>query len=408
MSSLRLDLRELPREVWIVSAGLFINKFGNFVNVFVVLYVTAQGYSPAAAGAALAVIGLGNFLGNALGGVLADRWGRRGTVMISMYGSGAVTLIAPCMSSYVAITGTLGVLGIFAQLFRPAASAIVVDSVRPDQLVTAFGLLRLAINVGMTTGPAIGGLLSSISYTWVFVGDGLTSIAFGVLATVFLRAPEIADARDASQSEQPRKSRVGYGVVLEDRRYLAYLLAMVASTYVYIQSTATLPIHVHAHGMGNEEFGILLGFNAVLVVALELPITRITRRFPARQVISFGMTLLGLGIAATGLSPTMLTLLVSVLGWSLAEMIYTPVANAYPGDVAPPGAIGRYQGAEGLAHTLGATLGPVVGGALFALSPEANWITCLAVALLGAGLMRFARPAAGALAAAPVLVTPAT
>lgn len=391
MASLRKDLSALPRDVWVIATGLFINKFGNFVNVFIVLYLTTKGYSAASAGAALAVIGLGNFFGNALGGMLADAFGRRRTIIISMFGSGIATLLVPAVSSFGLLVLLLGVLGIFAQLFRPAASAMTVDAVAPAQLLTAFALLRVAINVGMTAGPAVGGFLSGHSYTWIFIGDAATSIMFGFLAIGLLNERQTATPAVAEPTAETTGDSAGYGVVLRDRRYLAYLLAMVCATYVYIQATATLPLHVRNHGLSNETFGLLLGLNAVIVVFLELPITKFTGRFASRPVMAAGLVLLGIGMGLTGLTGAVLLIALTVIGWSVAEMIYTPVANAYPGEVAPKHAVGRYQGAEGLAHTLGATLGPALGGALFAVSPGLHWTVCLAVAVGGAGLIMLAK-----------------
>lgn len=396
--SLRRDLAGLPRNAWVIAAGTFINKFGNFLNVFIVLYMTSRGYSAAEAGAALGAIGLGNFIGNALGGSLADAVGRRLTIVVSMFGAGALTMTAPLLlHSFPATVIVLAAIGLLAQLFRPAAGALLVDSVRPDQLLTAFALLRLAINVGMAVGPAVGGLLSGYSYTLIFIGDGVTSVLFGVLALVFLPRSATTAAAPADTPRPSARRSIGYGVVLRDYRYLAYLAAMAAATYVYIQSTATLPLAVHDTGLSNEAFGLLLGLNALLVVLLELPITQVTGKFPARGVIAAGLVLLGVGMAATGLANGAVALALTVALWSLAEMVYTPVANAYPGEVASEEARGRYQGAEGLAHTLGATLGPAIGGALYALSGSAHWVSCLLVAWVGAGLTFLARPVSRAL-----------
>lgn len=112
MPSLRQDLAGLPGNSWVIFAGIFINKFGNFVNVFVMLYLTAEGYSAAQAGLALAAIGVGSFIGNILGGTLADVYGRRITIMISMFGAGFVTIAAPFLMSSLPVTIlVLGVLG---------------------------------------------------------------------------------------------------------------------------------------------------------------------------------------------------------------------------------------------------------------------------------------------------------
>ncbi|MFS8498230.1 MAG: MFS transporter [Micromonosporaceae bacterium] len=117
-----------------------------------------------------------------------------------------------------------------------------------------------------------------------------------------------------------------------------------------------------------EFYGLLLSLNALVIVVAELPLTRFTERRPPLRVIAVGLVLLGIGFGLTGLSRTEALLLAVVLVWTVAEMIYTPVAAAYPGLVSPEHLRGRYQGAEALAHTTGQVLGPMAGGALYGFS----------------------------------------
>ncbi|GAA1856363.1 MFS transporter [Myceligenerans crystallogenes] len=385
---------------------MFINKFGNFVNVFIVLYLVQNGYSAAQSGVALGVIGLGNMIGNIVGGSLADRIGRKPLLVWSMLASGVVTMVVPLFTDYLAIIAWLTLLGFVSQLFRPAAGALLVDSVPPEQRLTAFAFLRLAINVGMAVGPAVGGFLSSYSYTWMFIGDGITSILFGLLAMFLLK--EVREVRSPGGPDGvPAAPAAGYGTVLRDLRFLAFLLAMVGATYVYIQHTATLPLHVTAAGFSNEQFGLLIGLNALLVVVFEIPITRLTGRFDARVMMCAGLVILGAGMALTGLSGSIVALAATITVWTVAEMVYTPIANAYPGDVAPESARGRYQGAEGLAHTIGATAGPVIGGALYAVSAATHWWLCLVIGLASAALVMLARKPPAVDAGEPAAQAPA-
>jgi len=263
----------LPRTAWVIYVGMFLIKLANFLNVFLVLYLTARGYGPALAGAALAAVGIGNFVGNVVGGSVADRVGRRATIVASMFGYGTSVAVVPLTADIWLIIALVSVVGFFAQLYRPAAGAMLVDVLPAEQRVLGFAVLRLAINVGMAIGPAAGGLVGQYSYTYIFLAEAVASLTFGVLALLALREtrPEATvaqvattDTRDGSTGgpaaaegteATPDGSagdrdggRVrrdgGYPAVVRDRPYLLFLAATAAATFVYSQAVATLPLHV--------------------------------------------------------------------------------------------------------------------------------------------------------------------
>ncbi|PWI16775.1 MFS transporter [Streptomyces sp. Act143] len=384
-------LRQLPRSAWVIFAGMFLIKFGNFLNVFLVLFLVSRGYSTAQAGLAVAAVGLGTFVGNMIGGTVADKFGRRSAIAVSMFGSAAATATVPFTDGLITTTALVCLVGVFAQLYRPAAGALLVDVVDGEQRVMAFAVLRLAVNVGMAVGPLVGGLLSGHSYTYVFAGDALFSLAFGTLALLLLPAGRPAQA-PVTAAEAAGKG--GYREVFTDRPYVLFLLSMVAATFVYGQTTATLPLHVTDAGFSNTVYGLLLGLNALLCVVIELPLTRHTERRDPRRVIALGLLLLGAGMGLTGAMNAVWLLALTVVLWTVAETIYTPIANAYPAEFSPAHLRGRYQGAEGLAHTLGGTLGPAVGGLLYGINAPLHWTVCAAVAALGAVLVLGAKPGA--------------
>src|SRR5690242_939511 len=102
-SALLSALRGLPRPVWILFFGTFVNRFGTFVMPFLALYLTRRGFTPAQGGVAVAAYGGGHFAASLIGGHLADRIGRRTTIVISMFASAASMLALSQAQSYVAI-----------------------------------------------------------------------------------------------------------------------------------------------------------------------------------------------------------------------------------------------------------------------------------------------------------------
>lgn len=165
-------LRNLPGRVWVISFGILVNQLGNFLPVFIVLYLTGRGHSAGAAGLVLGMAGVGKVLGNALGGHLADSIGRRWTIVLSALTTAGLIATVPLVERLSYIVLVVGLIGVTSQVYRPAAAAVLIDSVpatNQDRLA-AFGVFRFAMNVGAALGGVIGGVLASTSYMWACSG----------------------------------------------------------------------------------------------------------------------------------------------------------------------------------------------------------------------------------------------
>ena len=187
-ASLKENLRALPRAAWVLFLGSFLNKFGTFVLPFLTIYMTRIGYSIAQAGLAVGSYGIGSLCASFLGGHLADRLGRRKTILVSMF-SGALAML--CLSQARGLPVIIlfaGLTGLTGELYRPASSALLTDLVPAGQRVTAFAAYRMAINAGFAFGAATAGLLAKKSFLWLFIGDAATSMIFGLVAWFALPA----------------------------------------------------------------------------------------------------------------------------------------------------------------------------------------------------------------------------
>ncbi|MER5766343.1 MDR family MFS transporter [Streptomyces sp. NPDC001985] len=384
-------LRGLPARVWIISLGILVNQIGNFLPVFIVLYLTGRGYSAGAAGLVLGVSGVGKVLGNAIGGHLADRIGRRWTIVLSAVTTSGLTAAVPFLGPLALIVTVVGLIGVTSQIYRPAAAAVLVDSVEPtnQKRLAAFGVFRFAVNVGSAVGGVIGGVLASSSYTGLFLVNAAACLLFGVVVAVLLR-----DARPphpAPDGADPRQDGgVGYRQVLADRTLTRFLVMTVFAEFVYIQSTVGLPLHVDDAGLSERDFGLLIGLNGLLVLLFELPITGAVVRYRPEHVLAVGNLIVGVGLALTWFMTDMTMLAVTVLVWTFGEMISSSISQAYVGSLAPPHMVGRYQGLHGVAYTIGTGLGPLIGGAVYAVGPWALWAL---VAVIGVWSAQLSLPA---------------
>jgi MFS family permease len=373
--TLRQGIRSLPAPVWILCAGSFVNRFGSFVAVFLVLYLRSEGYSIAQAGLVVSFYGVGNVVAAGVGGWVADRLGRRNAIALSMFSAAATLMLLSQADSLPLIVVLTTLAGLTSEMYRPASSALLTDLTPAGERLPAFALNRLAINAGFAAGPATAGFLAEESFFLIFLGDALTSAAFGVIALVAL--PEGVRVRRGEE-------RRGEGVrtMLRDRAFLVFLISSVLGAFVYFQSQTTFPLHVRASGLSDSDYGLLISLNGLAIVLFELPLIAITRRFPARPVLALGSLLVGLGFALNAFANDLPELGFTVLIWTLGEIVYAPVASAYVADIAPERLRGRYQGAWGLTWGLAFVFAPGLGAASYAWSGDGFWLLC---GLLGAG-----------------------
>ena len=376
--TLRGNLKALPRPAWILFGGSFLNRFGSFVITFLVLYVTRQGYSPTQAGLVVASYGLGSLPAAAFGGFLADRFGRRETIALSMFGAAAAMVALSQAHSLTALFLLSALAGLAAELYRPASGALLADLVPSHRRVAAFGMYRLAINAGFAVGTAVAGFMAERSFTLLFLGDAVSSVLFGIVVLVGLPRTKAGE-----NTYEPGSLRV----IAKDRRFALFLLVSLIGAFVYFQMEAGLPLHIRDNGLSYAIVGLLLAVNGAACLVLELPVIAVTQRLRARPVIAVGIALTGVGFFLTQFAHSVWPLAFTVLVWTIGEVISAPVSSAYVADLAPPAMRGRYTGTHGLTFSLSFVLAPAVGGWLYSLGPEVLFTTCGILGLLAAGLV---------------------
>ncbi|MGE5335579.1 MAG: MFS transporter [Nitrososphaerota archaeon] len=382
--SMRTTLRTLPRPMWALVFGTFLNRFGDFVYVFLVLYLTQHGYTAPQAGLAIGAYGVGGLVAAVLGGRLTDRYGRRNAIVASMCGSAVSVLTLSQTHGLFLIVLLAGAAGLAAELYRPASNALVADLMPEDQRVTGFALYRLAINAGAAAGPAVAGFLVGHSFFLLFLGDAVTSLLFAIVA--FVALPNRVSAqhveRAAPKTSGERVHRVA--VTPYKPRFLLLLTASALTSYVYAQSNTTLGLQVRVAGLSAMVYGGLLSLNGLLIIMIELPLTSYTRKMTPHRAITVGSVLIALGFGFTAFASSVGLLAFSVVLWTFGEMVLSPVRAAYVANLAPAAARGRYLGTLGIARSLGRILASVLGTVLFTWNTHAFWLLCGLVGIVAA------------------------
>ncbi len=380
MSSLRDNLRALPPPAWILLGGTFINRFGTFVMPFLVLYLTRIGYTIGQAGLGIGAYGGGLLIASILGGHLADRIGRRNTIALSMFASAAAMLALSQARGFATILVVTCITGTAAELYRPASSALLIDLVGTEHRVFAWGMYRFAVNLAFAAGPATAGFLADRSFFYLFLGDALTSVVYGVIALVALPHGLRGNTKEERFGDTLR-------IVVNDKPFLLFLLATVCVTVVDFQMGSTFALHVKSVGLPTSAYGLLISTNGLLIVLFELLITLFVQRFDPQPVIALGYFLSGLGFALTGMARNLPALAVVVVVWTLGEMIASPMAGAYVAQLAPAKFRGRYMGMLTLAWSFGMLTGPPLGTLVFERSPRALWSACGVLGTIAAAIL---------------------
>jgi MFS family permease len=379
-SSLRENLRALPRGAWILFFGTFLNKFGTFVLPFLAIYMTRLGYTAAQSGLAIAAYGAGTLLACLCGGYLADRIGRRKTIVFSMF-SGAVVML--CLSQARSLTTIIlfsGIAGLAGELYRPASSALLADLVPAGKRVTAFAAYRMAFNAGWAFGPATAGLLAKKSFLWLFVGDAATSVLYGLVAWFALPTGLKATRVGNAVFDTLR-------VLRDDRRLRQVVFAALGVGMVFVQVFSTMSLEITRSGFSPSVYGLVISLNGLLVVLCELPLTTITKRYSARRVIALGFVLIGAGFASNLLERTLPLLLLTTSTFTLGEMISMPVMGAYVADLAPAHQRGLYMGTYGMVWAVAFVFGPSLGMVMFSYNHHLLWSACGLVGLLASAII---------------------
>ncbi len=360
----------LPREVWALTATTFVNRVGTMVIPFLVLYLTGPlGFSTAFAGAVVGIFGATSIVAAPISGRLADRYGARRVMTVSLVLSAAVLAFYPLVRGVAPVVAATVLFAAVSEAYRPASLSAVSLAAGAEQRKAAFALNRLAINLGMSVGPALGGFLAAWSYNALFWVDGASSLAAAAVlawvpagalrSTMGASAAALAGGADGADGA-PRPSLLGEA--WRDRRLLYFLAASLPALVVFLQLTAALPLFlVRDLGFSAAFYGALFTLNTLIIVAVEVPLNVAMARWPAGRTLALGAALVGAGFGAMALTGSRIGIAGTVVIWTFGEMILLPGMAAYVGDIAPESRSGEYMGLFTMTFGFALVLAPPLG-----------------------------------------------
>ena len=387
-------LQDLPAEAWIIFATTLVNRAGTMVLPFLVLYLTQDlGHPADQAGFALTAYGFGGLVSAPLAGRLSDRVGALRIMQLSLLVSGALLIVFPLARSRTAVFSLIFLWALISEAVRPASLAALAGATPPAQRKAAMALNRLAINLGMSVGPAVGGFLATVSFFWLFAIDGATSMAAAALLTGLLWRKTTAAAADAirhaGSGTGSSPSPAGTSTrALRDRRMLAFMAAWFIVGVIFFQLDGAFPLYVVRDlGLSQVFFGLLFTLNTVLIIGLEVPINLSTTHWPHRLTLPLGTLLLAAAFAALAFAESRGTIALAVVVLTFGEMIVFPVAATYVSELAPAERQGEYMGAYYIALSLAMIVGPWTGTLVMdRFGSRALWLAVFGCGVAAAGM----------------------
>lgn len=235
----------------------------------------------------MSAFGGGSVVGSWLGGKLTDKIGYYKVMLFSLITSGFLFIALQFLTTFEGITIGIFILLMIADMFRPAMFVALSAYSKQENKVRSVTLIRLAINLGFSAGPAIGGLIIvTLSYGGLFWIDGITCFLAGILLLKVLH-PKKVKVTDEISVENPKSA-------YKDVNYIIFLFAMLLFGIAFLQYFSTIPLfYKEEFRLSEFQIGLLMGMNGFLIFILEMPLVKYLEKsiYSKTGIVIFGSIL---------------------------------------------------------------------------------------------------------------------
>lgn len=316
-------------------------------------------------GILFAIFSISEFFGSMFGGALTDQIGRKKVIIIGLIVS-ALTSLGMGLVNRLELFYLMAVItGLFADMAGPARQAMITDLLPEKKRADGFGIMRVAMNLTVAIGPAIGGFIAARSYMMLFAADAITSI---ITAYFFYKL--VAETLPKATTKEEIEARPsfadifrGYAKVLKDNAFIIYMLLSMVVTIVYMQMYGALPVFLRdIHQIPESGFGMLMSLNAAMVVLFQFAITRKIGNRPPMLMMALGALIYAVGFVIFGFTGQYVIFMVAMAIITIGEMVVTPVAQALVAKFSPEEMRGRYMAVFGISWLIPGAVGPLLAG----------------------------------------------
>lgn len=337
------NFKGFTREVWILALITFINRAGTMVLPFLSKYLKENlDFTYSQVGWIMVSFGIGSMLGSWLGGKLSDKIGFYKIMIFSLFTSGILFFVLQYVTTFWGLCFGMFAIMAIADMFRPAMFVSLNTYAKPENRTRALTLVRLAVNLGLTAGPALGGIIiMSIGYNGLFWVDGATCIL-----SILIFALLVKEKKNPVNPEKLNLENTPVTSVFKDKIFWIFLFVCFITAILFFQLFTTLPLYHHERfGLTEFQSGLLLSLNGILIFFFEMPIVSIFERKKTHklQIITWGSLLMAISFFILLINTWAGILIISILFITFGEMFIFPFSNSFALSRAPKGHEGRYM-----------------------------------------------------------------
>ena len=331
---------------------------------FLTIYASEKLLMPLAAVTSLMTFNsISGFVSSVIAGSLVDRFGRKGMMVIGLFGMALVYLGYVFAHEYWQFALLMFLSGSFNPLYRVGTDAIVADMIPPEDRTQAYGLIRMGRNVGVALGPILGGIVLSRSYTIGFL-SAVVALTIFALITIFFLKETLVHVEGTSHGNLRDQLRV-VGQALKNKAFTrmlgSFTLMEICATLMWV----VLAVYIKQnYGITESQYSWIPTTNALMVIFLQVAITRITQKHSPTRVMPVGAAFYPIAMLMVALSGNFWGFLMAMVVMTFGELITAPTATAYVANLAPPDQRGRYLGFFGLNWYIALAIGPMGAGFL--------------------------------------------
>ncbi len=365
----------LSKEVWVLSVALFVNRCGSMVLAFLTLYMTSRlGFSMTEAGAVFSVYGLGSILGTYLGGRLIKPLGAIRVQIAGLLLSMPLFLLVPCFTSWAGVAFSIFILSAVSESVRPANNVAISQFTSPELQTRAYGLQRMALNLGLSVGPALGGILAEIDFVWLFIVDGVTTFLGGIFLLFHFGFRRYAKNGLAAERQRMSEENHAHGSPLRDLKFVGFLLLILLLGMVFFQIHATYPKYLEDHfGLTKPHIGFLYAVNTIIIVVFEMLLVNFVSRFSLLRTIGWGCFLACIGFGMLPAGTAVWFVVFSMIIITLGEMLTFPLATGFVAKRSIGRDQGMYMSWYAMTFSLAAVFAPILGGLAYGVDANLFW-----------------------------------
>ena len=317
-TKLKKTYHEFPETFWVITFSSFIDNIGSFmIGPFIYIYMSQVFHlSMIEVGLIYIIVGIGNMIGGMIGGALTDKLGRKKCALFGLLVSGAFSLTFVFVNNVNTIYILVGIMGLLGSIGNPARQAMLADVLTVEKRPEGFSILRIVANLSATIGPALGGLLSTIDFKWLFIADAISSFITAIIFVI--KVPETHPAKietndinDILQDKDPvekntNPTKNGYGEIFKNWRFMIFVCVSALMGLTYMQMGSTLSVFLTEDlAFTRQQYGLLISMNALMVVVLQFWLTKRIKMFPALVMMAVGNIIYGIGFGMYGFIGTL-------------------------------------------------------------------------------------------------------